>query len=50
LPYERKNWIVADVVRVAYGLLAEHSDVLQDEAAEVESQSGLSMFGTKFFS
>ena len=43
-----KNWIAADVVRVADGLLAEHWDVLQDEATEAESQSGLPMFGTKF--
>jgi predicted SnoaL-like aldol condensation-catalyzing enzyme len=43
-----KNWIAADVVRVADGLLAEHWDVLQDEATEAESQSGLPMFGSKF--
>jgi predicted SnoaL-like aldol condensation-catalyzing enzyme len=43
-----RNWIAADVVRVADGLLAEHWDVLQDEATETESQSGLPMFGTKF--
>ena len=43
-----KNWIAADIVRVADGLLAEHWDVLQDEATEAESQSGLPMFGTKF--
>ena len=43
-----RNWIAADVVRVADGLLAEHWDVLQDEATEAESQSGLPMFGSKF--
>jgi predicted SnoaL-like aldol condensation-catalyzing enzyme len=43
-----RNWIAADVVRVADGLLAEHWDVLQDEATEAESQSGLPMFGTEF--
>ena len=43
-----KNWIAADIVRVADGLLAEHWDVLQDEATEVESRSGLPMFGTSF--
>jgi predicted SnoaL-like aldol condensation-catalyzing enzyme len=43
-----KNWIAADIMRVADGLLAEHWDVLQDEATEAESQSGLPMFGTKF--
>jgi predicted SnoaL-like aldol condensation-catalyzing enzyme len=43
-----KNWIAADIVHVADGLLAEHWDVLQNEATEAESQSGLPMFGTKF--
>ena len=43
-----RNWIAADVVRMSDGLLAEHWDVLQDEATEAESQSGLPMFGTKF--
>ena len=43
-----RNWIAADVVRVADGVLAEHWDVLQDEATEAESQSGLPMFGTRF--
>src|SRR6202040_3267533 len=27
-----RNWIAADIVRVAGGVLAEHWDVLQDEA------------------
>jgi predicted SnoaL-like aldol condensation-catalyzing enzyme len=44
----RRNWIAADVVRVANGVLAEHWDVLQDEATKAESQSGLPMFGTTF--
>jgi predicted SnoaL-like aldol condensation-catalyzing enzyme len=43
-----RNWIAADIVRVTDGALAEHWDVLQDEATEAESQSGLPMFGTKF--
>jgi predicted SnoaL-like aldol condensation-catalyzing enzyme len=43
-----RNWIAADVVRVADDVLAEHWDVLQDEATEAESQSALPMFGTKF--
>jgi predicted SnoaL-like aldol condensation-catalyzing enzyme len=43
-----RNWIAADVVRVADDMLAEHWDVLQDEATEAESKSGLPMFGTKF--
>ena len=42
------NWIVVDILRIADGVLAEHWDVLQDEAIEAESQSGLPMFGTKF--
>jgi predicted SnoaL-like aldol condensation-catalyzing enzyme len=43
-----RNWIAADVVRIADGLLAEHWDVLQDEAAHAESKSGLPMFGDSF--
>jgi predicted SnoaL-like aldol condensation-catalyzing enzyme len=43
-----RNWIAADVVRVADGVLAEHWNVLQDEATEGESRSGLPMFGTTF--
>jgi predicted SnoaL-like aldol condensation-catalyzing enzyme len=43
-----RNWIAADVVRVADGVLAEHWDVLQDEASRAESKSGLPMFGTQF--
>ena len=43
-----KNWIAADVVRIADGVLAEHWDVLQDEAARAESKSGRPMFGDSF--
>jgi predicted SnoaL-like aldol condensation-catalyzing enzyme len=43
-----RNWIAADVVRVADGVLAEHWDVLQDEATRAESKSGLPMFGDRF--
>ncbi|HYS70341.1 MAG TPA: nuclear transport factor 2 family protein [Gemmatimonadaceae bacterium] len=43
-----RNWIAADVVRIADGVLAEHWDVLQDEAARSESKSGRSMFGDSF--
>ena len=43
-----RNWIAADVVRIAGGVLAEHWDVLQDEAARAESKSGLPMFGDSF--
>jgi len=42
------NWIVADIVRIENGLLAEHWDVIQDEATQEESISGLPMFGAAF--
>jgi predicted SnoaL-like aldol condensation-catalyzing enzyme len=41
-------WVAADVVRIENGVLAEHWDVLQDEATEAESKSGLPMFGDRF--
>ena len=41
-------WIAADVVRIEDGKLAEHWDVLQDEATQAESKSGLPMFGNRF--
>ena len=41
-------WIAADVVRIEDGMLAEHWDVLQDEATRAESKSGLPMFGDRF--
>ena len=41
-------WIAADVVRIENGRLAEHWDVLQDEATKTESKSGLPMFGDHF--
>jgi predicted SnoaL-like aldol condensation-catalyzing enzyme len=43
-----RSWIAADILRIVDGVLAEHWDVLQDEATKAESQSGLPMFGTKF--
>lgn len=46
----RRNWIVADIVRIEDGLLAEHWDVIQDEATESESKSGRPMFGSGFAS
>jgi len=42
------NWVVVDIVRIENGLLAEHWDVIQDEAAKAESKSGLPMFGSDF--
>jgi predicted SnoaL-like aldol condensation-catalyzing enzyme len=41
-------WIAADIVRIENGRLAEHWDVLQDEATKTESRSGLPMFGDHF--
>jgi predicted SnoaL-like aldol condensation-catalyzing enzyme len=43
-----RSWIAADIVRIADGVLAEHWDVLQDEATRDESQSGSPMFGATF--
>ena len=41
-------WIAADIVRMENGLLAEHWDVIQDEATRAQSRSGLPMFGDTF--
>ena len=43
-----RNWVAADIVRIAEGLLVEHWDVLQDEATRAESLSGRPMFGFDF--
>ena len=42
------NWIVADIVRIENGVLAEHWDVIQDEATREQSKSGNPMFGSDF--
>ena len=42
------NWIVADIVRIEDGLLAEHWDVIQDEVSREQSKSGLPMFKDEF--
>jgi predicted SnoaL-like aldol condensation-catalyzing enzyme len=42
------NWIAADFVRIENGILAEHWDVIEDEASQDQSKSGLPMFGTEF--
>jgi predicted SnoaL-like aldol condensation-catalyzing enzyme len=42
------NWIVVDIVRLENGQLAEHWDVIEDEATKEASVSGLPMFGTTF--
>ena len=41
-------WVVGDIVRMEDGILAEHWDVIQDEATREQSRSGLPMFGDKF--
>jgi predicted SnoaL-like aldol condensation-catalyzing enzyme len=42
------NWIVADIVRIEDGKLAEHWDVIEDEATAQQSKSGNPMFGDTF--
>lgn len=42
------SWVVVDIVRMDNGLLAEHWDVMQDEATRVQSKSGNPMFGATF--
>ena len=42
------NSIAADIVRIRDGILAEHWDVLQDEATQEQSKSGKPMFGDTF--
>jgi len=42
------NWIIADILRIEKGALAEHWDVIQDEATRGQSKSGNPMFGTSF--
>jgi predicted SnoaL-like aldol condensation-catalyzing enzyme len=41
-------WVVADIVRMENGKLAEHWDVIQDEATEAQSVSKSPMFGDRF--
>jgi predicted SnoaL-like aldol condensation-catalyzing enzyme len=45
---QRAAWIVGDILRMEDGMLAEHWDVIQDEATREQSRSGLPMFGEKF--
>jgi predicted SnoaL-like aldol condensation-catalyzing enzyme len=42
------NWIAADIVRLKDGVLVEHWDVIEDEASQEQSKSGLPMFGDTF--
>jgi predicted SnoaL-like aldol condensation-catalyzing enzyme len=42
------NWIAADILRIEDGILAEHWDVIQDEATSEQSKSNAPMFGSSF--
>jgi predicted SnoaL-like aldol condensation-catalyzing enzyme len=42
------NWVVADILRIEDGILAEHWDVIQDEVTEEQSKSRVPMFGDSF--
>jgi predicted SnoaL-like aldol condensation-catalyzing enzyme len=42
------NWVVVDIVRMENGVLAEHWDVIQDEATREQSKGGHPMFGDHF--
>src|ERR1700746_716396 len=42
------NWVIVDIVRLENGMLAEHWDVIQDEATRAQSKSGNPMFGKAF--
>jgi predicted SnoaL-like aldol condensation-catalyzing enzyme len=41
-------WIAADIIRFKDALFEEIWDVIQDEATQAESVSGLPMFGDRF--
>ncbi|MFG2915633.1 nuclear transport factor 2 family protein [Kitasatospora sp. NPDC048298] len=41
-------WIAADLLRMEDGILAEHWDVIEEEASRNQSLSGLPMFGDRF--
>ncbi len=45
----RPTRIVVDILRIEAGRIAEHWDVMQDEAMREESKSGLPMIGTRLF-
>ena len=42
------NWIAADIILLKDGILVEHWDVIQDEAAQEQSKSRRPMFGASF--
>lgn len=41
-------WVVVDIVRLQDGIIAEHWDVIEDEATKQQSKSGRPMFGDRF--
>ena len=43
-----QNMIAADIFHIKDGILLEHWDVIQNEATQEQSKSGLPMFGDKF--
>ena len=46
--FQAVNWIAADILLIKDGIFVEHWDVIQDEATEEQSKSGLPMFGESF--
>ncbi len=46
--FQTVSWIAADILRIRHGLFIEHWDVIQDEATQDMSKSGLPMFGNEF--
>jgi len=46
--FQPTNWIAAEILRIKDGVFLEHWGVIQDEATNAESKSGLPMFGQKF--
>jgi predicted SnoaL-like aldol condensation-catalyzing enzyme len=47
-PAERRTGSPPIILRVQDGILAEHRDVIQDEATEEQSKSKAPMFGDSF--
>jgi predicted SnoaL-like aldol condensation-catalyzing enzyme len=43
-----RNWIMATILRIEDGCVAEQWEVVQDEASQAESKSGQPMFGDSF--
>jgi predicted SnoaL-like aldol condensation-catalyzing enzyme len=46
--FQAVSWIAADILHIKHGLFVEHWDVIQDEATQETSKSGLPMFGNEF--